>query len=284
VTVLELAPGDPLLAPQAHEVIDVVDEIPDVVTLRVAPVAGTPRSFRPGQIGMVGAFGIGEAAISISSGIHETEFHDYTIRRAGAITGALTRLTPGEQLWVRGPFGQPWDLELDGCDVVVAAGGIGVAPLRSAVLELARGRSRYGEVVIVVGARDPALLLYRSQFDAWRAAGITVVETADQASDGWDGRVGFVPDVVAAVARDRRLDGDRVRALVCGPDIMMRLTAERLIEAGASPEHIQLTVERNMQCGNALCGHCQMGGLIVCRDGPVVRYPDVAEALRVPEL
>jgi NAD(P)H-flavin reductase len=274
---------DPLLVPRVHRVIAVVDEIPSVVTLRVEPVDGDPIPFRPAQVSMVGAFGIGEAAISISSAVEQTDFHEYTIRRAGAITAALTSLGPGDPLWIRGPFGAPWDLDLDGCDVVVAAGGIGLAPLRAAVYELLRFRERYGEVVLVVGARDATHLLYEWQYDGWREHGITVVETIDQPERGWHRAVGFVSDVVAQVVEDRRLAGDRLRGLVCGPDIMMRLTAERLMAAGAPPAGVQVTVERNMQCGNALCGHCQMGGIVVCRDGPVVPYPRVAHALSVPE-
>jgi len=286
MTVLDVGthpPIDPLLAPQVHRVVDVIAEIPDVVTLRVVPVDGSPFAFRPAQCSMVGAFGIGEAAISISSGVHQTEFHDYTIRRAGAITSALTSLSPGDELWVRGPFGTPWNLDLDGADVLVAAGGLGIAPLRAAILELARHRDRYGKVVVVTGARSSALLPYKDQFASWRAQGLTVVATIDRPDDNWRGRVGFVPDVAADVVEHQQLDIGNLHALVCGPDIMMQLTAERLIDAGAAPDAIQITVERNMQCGNALCGHCQMGGVIVCRDGPVVPYPAVAHALTVPE-
>ncbi len=275
---------DPLLVPQVHRVIEVIDEIPDAVTLRVAPVEGEPFAFRPAQCSMVGAFGVGEAAISISSGVHQTDFHDYTIRRAGAITSALTSLSPGDELWVRGPFGTPWNLDLDGADVVVAAGGIGIAPLRAAILELARHRDRYGKVVVVPGARSASLLPYRDQFSSWRAQGLTVIPTIDRPEDTWRGRVGFVPDVVADAVAERQLDPGKLHALLCGPDIMMQLAAEHLVDIGADPEAIQITVERNMQCGNGLCGHCQMGGVLVCRDGPVVTWPSVADALTVPEL
>lgn len=274
---------DRLLVPQIHDVLAVTEEIPDVVTLRVAPVDGPPRPFLPAQVGMVGAFGIGEAAISISSPATETDHHEYTIRRAGAITGALTRLRPGDQLWVRGPFGTPWDLELDGRDVVVAAGGIGLAPLRAAVHALARRRDRYERVVLVVGARSPDLLLYERQYDDWRRSGLEVVVTVDRGDASWDGRVGFVPDAVVQVLDELGADPARTSALVCGPDVMMRLVADALVARGTSPADVQLTLERNMQCGNGLCGHCQLGPLIVCRDGPVVRYPAVAAALAVPE-
>lgn len=274
---------DPLLVPQVHEVLATRTEIPGVVTLRVAPLDGPPRPFLPAQIGMVGAFGIGEAAISISSAATDLAAHEYTIRRAGAITTALTRLQPGDQLWVRGPFGAPWDLELDGRDVVVAAGGLGVAPLRAAIYELLRQRERFGRVVAVIGARSPELLLYADEFTSWRSGGIRVVTTIDRAADGWGGRVGFVPDVVATVIDELALDPDRTSALVCGPDVMMQCVADVLLERGVGADEIQLTLERNMQCGNGLCGHCQLGPLIVCRDGPVVRYPAVADHLMVPE-
>lgn len=280
------APGaaiDPLLVPQVHAVLSTRTEFPGVVTLRVAPLDGPPRSFLPAQIGMVGAFGIGEAAISISSAITDRTAHEYTIRRAGAITTALTRLQAGDQLWVRGPFGAPWDLDLVGRDVVIAAGGLGVAPLRAAVYELLRRRDDFGEVVAVLGARSPELLLYADEYSSWRSGGIRVVTTIDRAADGWGGRVGFVPDIVAAVGDELGLDPGRTSALVCGPDVMMQLVAETLVARGTPADQVQLTLERNMQCGNGLCGHCQLGDLIVCRDGPVVRYPAVAAALAVDE-
>ena len=274
---------DPLLVPQVHEVLENRAEIPGVVTLRVAPVDEAPRSFLPAQIGMVGAFGVGEAAISISSSATDLEAHEYTIRRAGAITTALTRLRRGDQLWVRGPFGVPWDLDLDGRDIIIAAGGLGVAPLRSAIYEILRHRDRFGEVVAVIGGRSPELMLYDHEYPAWRSGGIRIAATIDRAADNWGGRVGFVPEVVDTVVDQLHLDPSTTSALVCGPDIMMQLVAEVLVARGVAADQIQLTLERNMQCGNGLCGHCQLDSLIVCRDGPVVRWPAVAGSLTVPE-
>ncbi|MFW2332846.1 FAD/NAD(P)-binding protein [Ilumatobacter sp.] len=250
------------------------------MTLRVVPVEGPPPHFLPAQIGMVGAFGIGEAAISISSAPDERRHHEYTIRRAGAITGALTSLEPGDQLWVRGPFGRPWDLDLDGRDVLIAAGGIGLAPLRSAVHAIRAERQRYRSVTIVVGARSSTGLLYAGEYGRWRDAGIDVVTTIDRPEPGWTGRVGFVPDVVAALD----VDPAATAALVCGPDVMMRLTARSLVEREVPAERVQLTLERNMQCGNGLCGHCQLGGVLVCRDGPVLPYSAIADPIAVEEL
>jgi len=272
--------ADPLLVPRVHHIIEVVPEIDDVVTLRVVPLDGAPAHFLPAQIGMVGAFGVGEAAISISSAPSITSHHDYTIRRAGAITGALTSMGVGDQLWVRGPFGQPWNLALDGRDVLVIAGGIGLAPLRSALETIVAERSRYRDVTLVVGARSTGDLLFSADYGRWESHGVEVVLTVDHAESGWSGRVGFVPAVVERL----ELDPSNTDALVCGPDIMMRLAADSLVRRDVAPERVQLTLERNMQCGNGLCGHCQLGGLLVCRDGPVVPYSAVAAWLDVEEL
>jgi NAD(P)H-flavin reductase len=273
--------NDPMAEPRVHVVRSIVPEIPDVITIGVEPVDGAPAPFLPAQVGMLGAFGIGEAAISISSSAAVHDHHDYTIRRAGAITTALCALEPGDQLTIRGPFGRPWDLgELRG-DVVIAAGGLGLAPLRSAVHALLDTMPQRPDrrVVLVVGARHSDDLLYAGHYDDWRARGLDVVATIDTGEAGWSGRVGFVPDVVA----DLDVDWANAAALVCGPDIMMRLTADRLIDLGVAPGAIQLTLERNMQCATGRCGHCQLGPLLVCRDGPVVTYPEIADALRVRE-
>ena len=273
--------SDPMVEPRVHVVRSVTPEIPDVITLDVVPVDGAPATFLPAQAGMLGAFGIGEAAISISSSAAVHDHHEYTIRRAGAITTALFALEPGDQLAIRSPFGRPWSIEALTGDVVIAAGGIGLAPLRSAVFALldavAEGSDR--RIVLVVGARRSTDLLFADQYDGWQARGIEVVPTIDIAEAGWSGRVGLVPDVVA----DLDIDWPNASALVCGPDVMMRITADRLVALGVAPDEIQLTLERNMQCATGRCGHCQLGPVLVCRDGPVVTYPEIAHALWVRE-
>lgn len=273
--------GDPMVEPRVHVVREVIDETPDVVTLDVVPVEGAPTPFLPAQVSMVGAFGIGEAAISISSSAAVHDHHEYTIRRAGAITTALCALQPGEQLTIRGPFGRPWDLDALHGDIVIAAGGIGLAPLRSAVHALLDSATQQPDrrVVLVVGARHHADLLYAGHYDDWRARGLDVVATIDAPETGWSGQIGLVPDVVA----DLDVDWPNASALLCGPDVMMELTGDRLLDLGVTPDAIQLTLERNMQCATGRCGHCQLGPLLVCRDGPVVTYPEIADALRVRE-
>lgn len=273
--------GDSMVEPRVHVVRSVIPEMPDVVTLDVAPTSGVPAPFLPGQVSMLGAFGIGEAAISISSSPAANDHHEYTIRRAGAITEALTALEPGDQLAIRGPFGRPWELDSLRGDVVIAAGGIGIAPLRSAVYALLDGRHDRPDrrVVLVVGAQQGQALLYAGDYDDWRARGIEVVATIDAAEPGWSGRVGLVPDVVAVLD----VDWPSTSVLLCGPDAMMRITADRLVDLGVVPHQIQLTLERNMHCATGRCGHCQLGPVIVCRDGPVLTYPEIADALHVRE-
>ena len=273
--------ADPMAEPRVHVVRSIIPEIRDVITLDVVPVDGAPTPFLPAQVSMLGAFGIGEAAVSISSSTAVHDHHEYTIRRAGAITTALFELEPGDQFTIRGPFGRPWNLDALHGDVVIAAGGIGLAPLRSAVHALLDTAPQRPDrrVVLVVGARHHADLLYAGHYDAWRSRGLEVVTTVDATEADWSGRVGLVPDVVA----DLDVDWANAAALLCGPDIMMQLTADRLIDLGVAPGAIQLTLERNMQCATGRCGHCQLGPVLVCRDGPVVTYPEIADALRVQE-
>ncbi len=272
---------DPMAEPRVHVVRSIIPETPGVVTLDVAPVDGAPTSFLPAQVSMLGAFGIGEAAISISSAAAVDDHHEYTIRRAGPITTALCAMEPGDQFTVRGPFGQPWNLDALSGDIVIVAGGIGLAPLRSAVYALLDTATQRPDrrIVLVVGARHSEELLYAAQYDDWRARGLEVVPTIDEAEPGWSGRVGLAPDVAA----DLDVDWTNAAALLCGPDVMMQIAADRLIDLGLAPSAIQLTLERNMQCATGRCGHCQLGPVIVCRDGPVLTYPEIADALHVPE-
>ncbi len=281
---VDLAPmttGDPMVEPRIHVVGSKIDETPGVFTLHVLPVDGAPAPFLPGQVSMLGAFGIGEAPISISSSTAVDDHHAYTIRRAGAITTALCALEPGDQLPIRGPFGRPWDVDTLEGDVVIAAGGIGLAPLRSALYALLDDGEKRPDrrIVLVVGARRSEDLLYAGDYDELRTRGIEIVPTIDVAEQGWSGRIGLVPDVVA----DLDIDWSDTAALLCGPDVMMRITADRLVDLGVAPPSIQLTLERNMQCATGRCGHCQLGPVIVCRDGPVLTYPEIAVALQVRE-
>lgn len=272
---------DRLLVPVPHRVLAVVDELDDVRTLHVAPVAGAPAPFEPAQCGMVGLPGLGEAPISISSDPDEHRFHAYTIRRVGPITAGLLALVPGDELIVRGPFGNAWPItDAEGGDVVVVGGGIGLAPLRSLVHRLAARRDRFGRVALVIGARTSDRLLYAHEYERWGELGIEVHVTVDIGSDQWRGPVGLV----TALVEPLELRWPQTTAFVCGPDEMMHHVAGQLLGLGVDADRIELTLERNMKCGTGLCGHCQLGPMIVCRDGPVVSYATIGGFHRIKEL
>jgi anaerobic sulfite reductase subunit B len=272
---------DPLLVPVPHRLLDIVDELDDVRTLLVAPFHGAPQRFEPAQCGMIGLPGLGEVPISISSDPDELGFHGYTIRRVGPITAALLALRPGDPLIVRGPFGNAWPTAAaEGGDVLVVGGGIGVAPLRSLVLRLAAHRERFGRVELVVGARTADRQLFGGEYERWRSLGIGLHATVDIGSPDWDGHVGLVTDLVEPLD----LRWPDTTAFVCGPDEMMHHVADQLVDLDVDPTRIQLTLERNMKCGNALCGHCQLGPMVVCRDGPVVSYATIGRYHRIKEL
>ena len=182
---------------------------------------------------------------------------------------------------MRGPFGTGWDVaSAAGRDIVIVAGGIGLAPLRPVVLTALADRSRYGRIVLLAGARTPGDLLYADELDRWRRDGVEVAVTVDQADSGWSGEVGLV----TALIKPAGLAPGNSVAFICGPDIMMRVTADALAALGIPAGRIRVSLERNMRCGAAWCGHCQLGPLLVCRDGPVVGYDRAAALMRVREL
>ncbi len=278
------APIDPLLVPRPYRVIDKVEECPNVVSLHVVPTVGSLPTFLPAQVSMLGAFGVGEAAISISSPTDEDTYHAYTIRRAGPISGALVDTPIGGDITVRGPFGTPWPLDsVETKQLMIIGGGLGIAPLRALIHAAIGHRQRFDRVALLYGAKSPNDLVYRREFDQWKDRDIEVYLTVDRADDGWDGPVGVVPDRLRADS-GVELDWPDTTAFVCGPDVMMHYTAAALEWLGVPDERIWLTLERNMQCGNALCGHCQLGPFIACRDGPVANFAEMAPFLRIQDL
>jgi anaerobic sulfite reductase subunit B len=255
-------------------------ETADTWTLELEPVAGPPLAVGPGQFTMLYAFGIGEVPISVSGDPGGPLVH--TVRAVGAVTEAICASRRGSVLGVRGPFGNTWPCDSEtGCDVVVVAGGIGLAPLRPAVYHLLGCRGDYGEVAILYGSRTPGDLLYTRELERWRGRfDLQVDVTVDRALDGWRGKVGVVPKLIASA----RFDPDAAVAMVCGPEIMMRFAAEALLDRGVAPERIHVSMERNMRCGLGHCGHCQLGPTLICRDGPVYRWHEVAPLMEVREL
>ncbi|NUT54025.1 MAG: FAD/NAD(P)-binding protein [Saccharothrix sp.] len=265
--------------PTPYRVVRRTRETADSATLTLRPEDERLPAFRPGQFAMLYARGVGEVPISVS-GIPESGELVHTVRSVGAVSRALHDAGPGTVLGARGPFGTAWRLD-GGDDLLVVAGGIGLAPLRPAVHHALAHRHRFRRVVLVAGARTPADFLYPDELRRWdEASGLEVVLTVDQAVDGWTGRVGFVTEPLASIP----LDPGRTTALLCGPEPMMRFSARTLIRRGVPEHHVQVSLERNMQCGTGRCGHCQLGPLLLCRDGAVVDYPVAADLLPVKEL
>lgn len=273
------------MVPASTSVLERRVESVDTVTLALA-VAGRDLAVEaaPGQFCMLWVPGVGECAISVS-GRRADGALEHTVKTVGAVTRALCAARPGDVLGLRGPFGRGWDLDAAGPtdDLVVVGGGIGLAPLRPVVHE-AQARiadGRLGRAVVVIGARTPADLLYADELDAWCAdERLEVCTTVDRAPTGWRGDVGVVTRVLARLA----VAPARTHAAVCGPEVMLRATARALIDAGVPGEAVQVSLERNMRCGIGHCGHCQLGPHLLCRDGPVHRWSDVAGLLEVREL
>jgi NAD(P)H-flavin reductase len=263
------------LCPLVYRVASRVRETEDVVTVGLEPVGPSASPFRAGQFHMLTAFGIGEVAISVS-GTPGTEGPlEHTIRDVGAVSRALARAPVGSVVGLRGPFGTDWGVAgLEGVDVVVVAGGIGLAPLRGAIHQLARRRGS-ATLTVLVGARTPAQLVFSEDVELWRARGADVRITVDAAAPGWDGAVGVVTGLLPRPLRE----ASRTVALLCGPEVMMRFAAADLVELGVDPARVRVSLERNMQCGAGVCGHCQLGPLLLCRDGPVVSYGHVVAEL-----
>lgn len=270
------------MTPRPFRVLHRERETADTWTLELEPVDCEPVVPAPGQFTMLYAFGVGEVPISSSGDPTVGGPLVHTVRAVGSVTEALCRAKPGDILGVRGPFGTSWPVaEAPGCDVVIVAGGIGLAPLRPALYHVLAERSAYGDIVVLVGARTPGDLLYSKELERWRGRfDLEVAVTVDNAGEDWRGRVGVVPKLVAGAG----FDPASALALVCGPEIMIRFATAALIERGVPTERIYISLESSMHCGLGHCGRCQLGPVLVCRDGPVFRLDDVAPLLEVREL
>jgi NAD(P)H-flavin reductase len=272
------------MVPAPYSVTGKRQDTSDTWTLELRPRAGECLQFEPGQFTMLAAFGTGEVPISISGDPAAEGPLVHTVRAVGLATRAICRAEPGDVLGVRGPFGSPWPLaQIAGADVVVVAGGIGLAPLRPAILGMLADRESYGRVVLLYGARSPDQLLYGDELRRWRERGLEVIVTVDSAGPEWLGCVGVVGRLVGRALADRG-SRERAVALLCGPEVMMRFTVSALAESGIGADRVYASMERNMQCGIGHCGHCQLGPTLVCRDGPVYRWSELARWLSIREL
>ena len=272
--------GDPMV-PRPVRVEAVRRETHDTVTMDLLAVDGEGLAFAPGQFTMLQAFGVGEVPISISGDPARPDLLTHTVRDVGGVTSAICRAGPGDLLGIRGAFGRGWGVDDGrGGDVVVVAGGIGLAPLRPVLLAVLADRAAYGRVSVLYGARSPAEMLFTDELDTWAAAGLDVHVIVDAADRSWPGRVGVVTELLPGAA----FDPDRTLGLVCGPELMMRYAADALTDRGVDPGRFRVSVERNMRCGIGLCGHCQLRGHLVCVDGPVFELDRIGPLLTVREL
>lgn len=258
-------------------------DLPGTVTLELVSADDTPLpAYAPGQFTMLYVLGVGEIPVSISGDAGDRRKLVQTVRAVGAVSEAVTRLQPGDVLGLRGPFGTAWPTDaIDGRDVVVLAGGLGLAPLRPAIYHLLAHRERFGKVALLYGTRSPEEILYRRQLEGWRQRlDLQLEVTVDHAGTDWRGQVGVVTRLIPRLS----IDIQHATALVCGPEIMMRFAAAALSDLGLAATDIWLSLERNMKCAVGLCGHCQMGGLFACKDGPVLRYDRVRRLMGLKEI
>jgi NAD(P)H-flavin reductase len=268
----------------AAQIVDIRPEVQSVSTYDLIfenPDVGNGYRFRPGQFNMLYVPGFGESAISISSDASQVDLLSHTIRVAGNVTQAIGKMKVGDRIGVRGPFGSSWPLErCRGRDIVIACGGIGLAPLRPAVYDILNCRGDYGRVILLYGARTPSTLLYSSEYESWREKDIDVRVTVDIGDAEWTGHIGVVPPLLYQY----RLQPERTTVLSCGPEIMMRFVVFEALARRIRPENIFVSIERNMSCAMGFCGHCQVGPYFVCKDGPVFDYRQAEPFFNVEDL
>lgn len=253
-------------------------ETSDTVTLEFeAADGGPPMSFTPGQFTMIYAFGVGEVPISISGDPGNPGTLVHTVRAVGAVTAAICALERGEVAGIRGPYGTGWP-EAEGKDLLIVAGGIGLAPVRPVILRALANRHRHFCLGLAYGSRSPSELLYRDELVRWTDdEDMNVQVTVDRGGEGWRGDIG----VVTPLLQRLRCTTTETVAVICGPEVMMRVVARTLQDRGVAPENIYVSIERNMKCGIGLCGHCQFGSDFTCKEGPVFPYKDVAYRLGI---
>ncbi len=254
----------------------------DTFTLTLHPADGGSFEFAPGQFNMLYVYGVGEIPMSISGDPFRTSVLVHTTRVVGDVTRGLRRLQAGETVGVRGPFGSSWPVkEAEGNDVIIVAGGIGLAPLRPVIYHILENRRKYGKVILHYGTRTPSDILYLKQLEQWRSRfDFEVDVTVDRDVEGWNGDVGVVTTLIPKAP----FDPLNTIALTCGPEVMMRFTVMALQRRGVPMNNIYVSMERNMKCGAGLCGHCQMGPKFVCKDGPIFTYESLKDLFNKREI
>lgn len=270
---------------QSVRIADVTDEAEGVRTYRLMLDGNIePDSYRfvAGQFNMLYLPGVGESAISMSGNPADADGWIHTVRVAGNVTKTLAGLREGDTLGLRGPFGTGWPIDAFlGRDLIIVAGGLGLAPLRPLIYEVMNRPEQFGRVWLICGARTADGLLYQREYASWSSCGINVLLTVDRVSPGWTGHVGVV---TLLIDRLQLPHPEQTSLVACGPEVMMKYAAASGLRMGIPIEHLWLSLERNMQCAAGLCGHCQLGPEFICKDGPVIRYDRVHPYLFVEQL
>lgn len=257
-------------------IVEKTQESPDIVSFRLQfedPEIRKTYRFQAGQFNMLYVFGVGEVAISIVSDPDEPQFLDHTIRVVGRATNVIGQMAIGDSLGIRGPFGQGWPMnEAKGKDVLVVTGGLGCAPVVGAIEYMFRRREEYGAIKIIHGVKTPHDLLFRERFDQWRQHPNTeVLLASDEPGKTWHYHVGVVTELFDQV----EVNPEKTIVMMCGPEIMMRVAVNMLSHRGLRPDGMYVSLERHMECGIGLCGHCQLGPFFLCKDGPVMRLDKI---------
>ncbi|MEJ2685697.1 MAG: FAD/NAD(P)-binding protein [Gammaproteobacteria bacterium] len=266
--------------PHRAEIVERIEEASDVFTLRLRLTDNDARRsyrFAPGQFNMLYLYGVGEVPISIVSDPRDDALLDHTVRALGRVTRGLSALQAGDTVGVRGPYGRGWPLQAaEGRDVLVVTGGLGCAPVVAAIRYILRRRDRYGPLTILQGVKHSKDLLWREQYEAWaRHPDTEVLLAADQGGPAWPWHVGLITELFDKID----IRPGRTLAMMCGPEPMMVAAIRELRALGLGNGDIYASMERNMQCAVGHCGHCQIGGSFVCRNGPVFPYTELAELL-----
>ena len=269
------------LTPKCYQVQSITHETHDVFTLVLANQEEETRHvFLPGQFNMLYQFGYGEAAISISGNPSDNRVLVHTIRAIGSVTRSLQKLKPGDEIGVRGPFGTHWPITKKGCDVLLIAGGVGLAVLRSALFVLADRAQEYHKITLLFGAKTADDILCKNEMEEWRSKGVNIEITVDSADSNWQGHVGVVTSLI-----DKHLPNpNNTLVLICGPEVMIHASIHELMSARVNENDIHIALERNMQCAVGFCGHCQYGPYFLCTDGPIFSYAQIKNYLPIKEV
>jgi NAD(P)H-flavin reductase len=253
-------------------------ETSDTVTLNLSPknIEDYCKP-KPGQFNMVYLHGKGEIPLSFSQIDNEKPVYTHSIRDVGAVSKGISGLQKGDFVGVRGPFGTAWPLDKEN-ELIIVAGGIGIAPLCPLIDQALAKKTQ--KITVLYGARHTDELLFLDQIKEWQEKGARVITTVDHAETGWKGHIGVVTSLLDLI----EIDVKKTTVMICGPDVMMRYTTDKVLKLGVKETAIYLSIERNMKCAIGFCGHCQFGAHFVCKDGPIFNYSKIKDLMWIQEI